>query len=73
MIPKLPTILQTANIPIIPNDECEKAIKAIEESGELFPNQMCTGPLDGTISACSVSVTSYCLSDIDISRRIMKD
>ncbi|XP_058806444.1 trypsin-1-like [Phymastichus coffea] len=52
-LPKMTTILQTAVVPIIQNDECKAAIKAIESSGELYPTQMCSGPLDGTTSACS--------------------
>lgn len=55
LIPKLPPTLQYADVPVVPNEECVKAIKAISSKGELYDSQLCSGPLDGTISACSVS------------------
>lgn len=47
--PITPDILQTVTKPIIPLDECERVLG----QSPLHPTNVCTGPLEGGISACS--------------------
>lgn len=59
--PKMPAILQTDTVPVIPHDECNKAVEEVakEEDEEVkdavHESNVCTGPLTGGSSACSVS------------------
>lgn len=59
--PVMPRILQTVLTQIVPRDECNKAIEAVgAEEGEDLKNMVhetniCTGPIEGGISACGVS------------------
>ena len=57
--PVMPNTLQKAELPVIDLKTCLKAIKEIE-SGDvpLHETNVCTGPLDGGYSACSVSIIS---------------
>lgn len=48
--PSFPYILQKADKPIIPFDQCQVAVGA---NGPLHVSNLCTGPLIGGISACS--------------------
>lgn len=68
--PKMPAILQTETVPVVPKDECNKAVEdvAAEEKEEakdmVHDSNVCTGPLTGGTSACSVSLTAtFVLSD----------
>jgi len=51
-LPTMPDILQTVTKPILPMPQCEAAFGGPGAS-PLHPNNLCTGPLTGGISACS--------------------
>ncbi|XP_019871625.1 trypsin-1-like [Aethina tumida] len=55
IIPIMPNRLQKAELPIIPNDECNNALNAISAEDNPFDDasNICTGPLTGGYSACS--------------------
>ncbi|XP_011308164.1 trypsin II-P29 [Fopius arisanus] len=53
IIPKLPTQLQTVEIPIVDYDACLESFKSTSTKVELFDTQICTGPVGGNKSACS--------------------
>lgn len=63
--PKMPAILQTETVPVIPLDECNQAVEDVakEENEEakdmVHESNVCTGPLTGGTSACSVSFLSF--------------
>ncbi|KAJ8665278.1 hypothetical protein QAD02_006940 [Eretmocerus hayati] len=52
-LPELPEILQYAEIPIIDFKTCKSAIEKEGDDAPLFDTMICTGPLGGSISACS--------------------
>lgn len=55
--PNNPVILQSAILPILDYDICHRALdKVLRHEGRnpLHPTNVCTGPLDGTLSACKV-------------------
>ncbi|XP_011497375.1 PREDICTED: trypsin II-P29-like [Ceratosolen solmsi marchali] len=45
-------ILQTVHLPVVPNKVCSTSIKTIYPHFTLDDSQMCTRPMDGSISAC---------------------
>lgn len=52
-----PEVLQAANLPLLSYEECKEALdNRLEKEGRnpLHPTNVCTGPLDGTASACKV-------------------
>lgn len=52
-----PKNLQAATLPIIEHDLCEKAIVESlkpKQRNPLHSTNICTGPLDGSLSACKV-------------------
>ncbi|KAK0162535.1 hypothetical protein PV327_006306 [Microctonus hyperodae] len=51
--PQLPKELQQAIIPIIDYDTCFEAFNSATDNFELFDTQVCTGPIGGSIAACS--------------------
>lgn len=55
LFPKVPKELQVANIPLVDYNTCLDAVKKLDKKAELYPTQVCTGPLGGDVSACSVS------------------
>lgn len=63
--PGYPNILQTMDVPIVERTACDKAVKAVAaETGEAVDldvdkTNVCTGPLTGGQSACSVSIFSF--------------
>lgn len=55
--PENPETLQAAMLPIIDYDLCEATLdKSVKRKGKnpLHPTNVCTGPLDGSLSACKV-------------------
>ena len=55
--PDNPEILQSAILPILDYDVCKRALdKVLRHEGRnpLHPTNVCTGPLNGTLSACKV-------------------
>jgi hypothetical protein len=55
-VPKYPSILQTINLTVIDFQSCNEAVKSIPFAPPLRFTNICTGPLTGGISACSVSI-----------------
>ena len=59
---EMPMILQTITIPIVTRRDCNAAIEKIAaEQGQVLKDfvhetNICTGPLTGGISACSVRI-----------------
>lgn len=55
-VPVMPNSLQKVELPVVDHDTCKSAIDALN-MGEnpLHETNVCTGPLTGGISACSVS------------------
>lgn len=57
--PEKPENLQAATVPIIDYDLCKSTLdKSLEgkEKNPLHPTNVCTGPLDGSLSACKVQL-----------------
>ncbi|KAJ8665277.1 hypothetical protein QAD02_006939 [Eretmocerus hayati] len=52
-LPKLPEVLQYAKIPIIEFETCKTAVAKEQPDAPLYDTMVCTGPLGGSISACS--------------------
>lgn len=64
--PKMPNILQRADLEIVDRKTCNQAVaKVLEEEGERTEEDMvdetniCTGPLTGGLTACSVSIDLF--------------
>lgn len=53
IIPIMPTRLQTIGLPVVPLDQCGKALTELVGPNPLAPTNICTGPLTGGKSACS--------------------
>lgn len=51
--PSIPDILQTVAKPIIPQDICREIVNAVMDHEPLHFTNICTGPLDSVITACS--------------------
>ncbi|XP_011497364.1 PREDICTED: trypsin-1-like isoform X2 [Ceratosolen solmsi marchali] len=45
-------IMRTVNLPVVPNKVCMDSIATVNRRIELYDTQMCTRPLDGSLSAC---------------------
>lgn len=59
-IPNLPNILQKATVPIVDRRTCNATINAIiGGNSKLHSTNICTGPLNGGLGACSVSSFEY--------------
>ena len=58
--PETPEVLQTASLPLLSYEECREALdqKLMSKEGRnpLHETNICTGPLDGSASACKVSI-----------------
>lgn len=54
-LPKLPKVLQYAKIPVISYEACEAVFQKENANVKLEKTMVCTGPLGGSVSACSVS------------------
>jgi secreted trypsin-like serine protease len=52
-IPSIPDILQTVRKPLIPQDICREIVNAVMDHEPLHFTNICTGPLDSVITACS--------------------
>lgn len=55
--PEAPEVLQAAMLPLLDFEECKEALdKRLKKEGRnpLHPTNICTGPLDGSASACKV-------------------
>lgn len=63
--PDFPDVLQTVTVPIVPLDECNETIeKVASDEGEVIKDivhetNVCTGPLTGGVSGCSVSTHNF--------------
>lgn len=55
--PIMPTKLQTVDLPLIDLAACKKAIEKLTGPSPLHETNICTGPLTGGFSACSVSIS----------------
>ena len=51
----MPDNLQTVKLPVVDLKTCKNAIEAITGPSPLHESNICTGPLTGGTSACSVS------------------
>ncbi|WP_236716970.1 serine protease, partial [Vibrio alginolyticus] len=51
--PVMPKELQMATVPIVDNESCFEAFNSVSDDFELYDTQVCTGPIGGTVSACS--------------------
>lgn len=51
-----PNNLQKVTLPIVDLETCRESIEALTGSAPLAPSNVCTGPLTGGVSACSVSL-----------------
>lgn len=60
-LPKLPKYLQYADIPIVSFEACQAVFQKENANVKLEKTMLCTGPLGGSVSACSVSYFSYFL------------
>lgn len=49
-----PNTLQKAELPVVDVKTCKEAIEALTGSAPVAPSNVCTGPLTGGVSACSV-------------------
>ena len=61
--PEAPEALQAATLPILEYEECEEALtRRLKKEGRnpLHPTNICTGPLDGSQSACKVGSKKTC-------------
>ena len=56
-----PDILQLVDVPIVGFDACKRAIVSLTGPSPLHPNNVCTGPLTGGVSACSVRKLKFSL------------
>lgn len=56
--PLMPSKLQTAYLPLLDLAACKQAIEKLTGPSPLHETNVCTGPLTGDYSACSVSITS---------------
>lgn len=69
-LPKNPEILQAATLKILDYDLCKRTLdKSLrhERRNPLDPTNICTGPLDGSLSACKVKfLRSWYVSSISI-------
>lgn len=54
----MPDTLQKVTLPIVDLETCRKAIESLTGDAPLHPNNVCTGPLTGGVSACSVRLFS---------------
>jgi secreted trypsin-like serine protease len=52
-IPAIPDILQTVTKPIIQWDLCREIVNAVFDHEPLHSSNICTGPLDSVVTACS--------------------
>ena len=55
--PERPEVLQEATLPLLDYEECKSALdKVLKRKGRnpLHHSNICTGPLDGSASACKV-------------------
>lgn len=50
--PNMPTDLQRIDLPIVELSECDRALTSLVGSHPLADTNICTGPLNGGISAC---------------------
>lgn len=55
--PIMPTKLQTVDLPLINLVTCRRAIEKLTGPSPLHETNICTGPLTGGFSACSVSIS----------------
>jgi hypothetical protein len=55
-IPSMPKTLQKAELPVIDFENCKLAFEEMLQSAPLAESNVCTGPLTGGYSACSVSL-----------------
>lgn len=51
----MPDVLQTAELPVVDLKTCRNAIEELTGPSPLHETNICTGPLSGGQSACSVS------------------
>ncbi|XP_072744228.1 transmembrane protease serine 9-like [Anoplolepis gracilipes] len=52
-IPNMPAKLQYVNLHYVPLDVCDDSVERLTGSSPVHETNVCTGPLDGGISACS--------------------
>ena len=50
-----PNTLMYVDLPIVDLDTCKESIESLTGPSPIHPNNICTGPLTGGVSACSVS------------------
>lgn len=63
--PETPEVLQAATLPLIDYEECKQALdRRLKKEGRnpLHSTNVCTGPLDGSASACKVIFLVSCPS-----------
>lgn len=56
-IAKMPDILQKAILPVVDLNKCKNALEDIIGPSPLHSTNICTGPLTGGYSACSVRIS----------------
>lgn len=56
-VAKMPEILQTVNLPIVALNKCKEALEGLIGPSPLHSTNVCTGPLTGGYSACSVRIS----------------
>lgn len=54
--PSYPNVLQKVNLTLVDLPTCKKSIEKLAGPAPLEKTNICTGPLTGGISACSVSL-----------------
>lgn len=57
-LPDMPDELQHVDLPYIDLDVCDKAVEDLTGSSPVHETNVCTGPITGGISACSVRITN---------------
>jgi len=57
--PEYPDKLQHAQLPLIDRAVCHEAVKRLTGSSPVHETNVCTGPLNGDMSACSVSKANF--------------
>jgi hypothetical protein len=56
---------KTAVLPILPIDLCTEIIRRLQPNAPIHPTNICTGPLDGSVSPCIADSGSAVVQEVD--------
>jgi len=57
--PEMPDRLQHVQLPYVDRDTCHKSVERLTGYSPVHETNVCTGPLTGGTSACSVSIIDF--------------